>query len=153
EAFVPLHFDDKFTEATFVRWAKASGLRGRVIKGSELVPAVPPHDVRPDDKVEAALGGIEERREKEETFRAQVIEHAMGTGEYKFASATPLGKQRARYRVGDDTDRTAEIGELHLIRLLAGISAPEETGVEANESMGHKQATTWSFVEEFRRAG
>ncbi|GLQ53590.1 bifunctional DNA primase/polymerase [Devosia nitrariae] len=150
DAYVPMHHDDMSDERTFVRWAKALSLRGRVTKGSEYVAAVAPSAPRPDDKVEAALGTIEERREQEESFIRRVIEHAMATGEYKPATATPIGKQRARYRIHPDTDQTAEIGELHLMRILAGMrELPEETGIDANLA----RAESGAIDEGYRQTG
>lgn len=133
-AHVPTHYDDMQTEATFVAFARALGLpKGFVNRGTEVVPAVAPHGPRPHDKVEEALGTIDERRLQEESFRRQVKEYEMSIGQYRPASMSPIGKQKATYHIHPDRPDKAEIGAIHLLRLLRGITdVPAETGIEAN---------------------
>ena len=133
-AHVPIHYDDMDTERTFVTFARALGLpKGRVNKRSELAPAVAPHGPRPHDKVEEQLGTIEKRREQEEAFRRDVKDHAMRIGEHRSASMSPIGKQKAEYRIHPERPEKAEIGAIHLMRLLKGITGvPSETRIGAN---------------------
>ncbi|QYO75663.1 bifunctional DNA primase/polymerase [Devosia salina] len=133
-AHVPIHFDDFADERTFVKWAKALKLpHGQVNKGEQLIATVPPHAPRPHDQIEESLGTVEERREEEESFRRRIFESAMSLGEYRPASMAPIGKQPALYRVHPHEPEKAEIGAIHLMRLIKGITdVPADTGIEAN---------------------
>lgn len=134
DARIPMHFNDYATEETFVKFARALKLpRGKVIGGSEFVEAVAPKAPRPHDKVEDALGSIDQRRGSEEAFRRRVTEYEMSIGEYRLASMSPIGLRIAKYRVKPNEKTTAEIGAIHLMRLLRGITdVPTDSGIEAN---------------------
>nr|WP_295884198.1 bifunctional DNA primase/polymerase [uncultured Devosia sp.] len=128
-AHVPVHLQDH-DNGLLRSMMRKLRIHADIISTDAGADYVVPHKPRQPDALELALGTIEERREIEEGVRRELIEHAMSVGEYQPASATPFGKQAAKYRLHPETDEIGEAGQIQIYRMLtAQTKSAEDTAV------------------------